>query len=362
MRLCTIVGARPQFVKAAVVSRALAEAGMQECLVHTGQHYDAGMSQVFFDELSIPEPAVNLGVGSGTHAEQTGRMMMRLETYVQEEGPFDWMLVYGDTNSTLAAALVAAKLHLPLAHVEAGLRSFNRHMAEEVNRVVTDRLATHCYCPSETAVQHLAAEGITEGVHLTGDVMYDALLRYLPLARARYPIDQLIPYAAGDYLLLTLHRAENVDAEARLERLLDAIATLNDPIIWPQHPRARARLDAFGLSAPDNVHVISPVGYLQMLTLLDGARAVITDSGGVQKEAYWSATPCATLRPETEWVETVEAGWNAVVDVDADRLRAAVQRTPETPPPPHYGDGTAAPAIARLLRESLPADAHQGDL
>lgn len=351
MRICSIVGARPQFVKAAVVSRALEDARVEETLVHTGQHYDAAMSQVFFEDLDLPEPTVNLGVGSGTHAEQTGAIMTRLEAFIHEQPPFDGVLVYGDTNSTLAAALVAAKLHLPLAHVEAGLRSFNRAMAEEVNRIVTDRLATHCYCPSQTAVRNLAYEGITDGVYQTGDVMYDALLHYLPLARERYPVEHLVPSIPGDFLVLTLHRAENVDHRERFEQLLQAIAVLGAPVVWPQHPRARMRMDAFGLDVPDHVYVTDPVGYLQMLALLDGAQAVLTDSGGVQKEAYWSRTPCVTLRPETEWVETVEAGWNVVADADPARMAEGVRQRPQAPPAPHYGDGTAARTIAQKLQE-----------
>ncbi|NBC16726.1 MAG: UDP-N-acetylglucosamine 2-epimerase (non-hydrolyzing) [Bacteroidetes bacterium] len=350
MRICTVVGARPQFIKAAVVSAALREAGCAETLVHTGQHYDAGMSAVFFEELSIPAPAVNLGVGSGTHAQQTGATMTRLEAFVDEEGPFDWMLVYGDTNSTLAATLVAAKLPVPLAHVEAGLRSFNRAMPEEVNRIVTDRLATHCYCPSPAAIDNLAEEGITDGVFFTGDVMYDALLRYQPVARKRYPVDNIVPYGAGEYVLMTLHRAENVDHPDRLQHMMDNLEVVPWPIVWPQHPRAKARLDAFDVAVPERVHVIEPVSYLEMLSLLDGARLVLTDSGGVQKEAYWSRCPCITLRSETEWVETVKAGWNTVVGADREKLVQALEHVPETPPQPHYGDGDAAATIAALLR------------
>jgi UDP-N-acetylglucosamine 2-epimerase len=332
------------------VSHALREAGLRETLVHTGQHYDAGMSAVFFEELSIPAPAVNLGVGSGSHARQTGTMMMKLEAFVQEQGPFDWVLVYGDTNSTLAAALVAAKLRLPLAHVEAGLRSFNRAMPEEVNRIVTDRLAAHCYCPSQTAIDNLADEGITEGVFFTGDVMYDALLRYRPVARERHPVEDIVPYRGGDYGLLTLHRAENVDHPERLRKLLAHLEAVPWPIVWPQHPRAAARLKTFGLDVPETVYVIQPVSYLEMLSLLSGARYVLTDSGGVQKEAFWSHRPCITLRTETEWVETLEAGWNTVVGAERAKLTQALNRPPVAPPAPHYGSGQAATAIAELLK------------
>ncbi len=354
MNICTVIGARPQFVKAAVVSRALAAAGIRETLVHTGQHYDPQMSSVFFDELGIPTPATNLGIGSGTHAAQTGRMMIELERFLSGQAtPPDAVLVYGDTNSTLAAALVAAKLQIPLAHVEAGLRSFNRAMPEEINRIVTDRLSRWLFCPSHTAIDHLRAEGITEGVYFTGDVMYDVLLHFRPLAQERHPLDALVPFESGSYVLLTLHRAENTDDPARLHRLMQLVDGLGRAVVWPLHPRTRERLTTFGIGIPAAIHVMEPVGYLAMLSLLGGAAAVLTDSGGLQKEAYWCARPCLTLRSETEWVETLEDGWNTVVGADPERAAAALSTPPQGTPQPCYGTGDAAKRIADILARDL---------
>lgn len=346
MHVVTVVGARPQFVKAAVVSRALRAAGVRETLVHTGQHYDAGMSQVFFDELGIPAPEVNLGVGSGTHAAQTGAILTALEDVLTGGARPDAVLVYGDTNSTLAAALVAAKLTIPLAHVEAGLRSFNRRMPEELNRIVTDRLARWLFCPTATAARHLAAEGIEAGVVLTGDVMYEATRHFAERAAARAPLEALTPHAAGAYCLATVHRAENTDDPARLQALFDGFGRLGEPVVLPLHPRTRARLD--GVAVPENVEVRAPVGYLAMLTLVRHARRVLTDSGGLQKEAVWLETPCVTLRDETEWVETLAGGWNRVVGADAARIAAAARRAPDGPWP-NDDEGRASEIIADVL-------------
>ena len=334
-------------------SRALAGTEVEEVLVHTGQHYDDQMSRIFFEELDLPAPDVNLGVGSGSHARQTGEMMIGLERYIEDAGPFDGVLVYGDTNSTLAGALVAAKLHVPLAHVEAGLRSFNRRMPEEINRIVTDRLSQLLFCPSRTAISNLEAEGIGAGVHFTGDVMYDVLLRYRGRARERYPLEALVPFEAGAYELATVHRAENTDDPERLKTLLSVLGGLDRPVVWPMHPRTRARLAAFGFEVPENVLVLEPVGYLAMLSLLAGAHWVLTDSGGLQKEAFWMERPCLTLRSETEWVETQAEGWNQVVGLDEDAIEAARRHTPSGAPQPVYGEGQAAERIAALIASDL---------
>ena len=327
MKILTVVGARPQFIKAAPVSKALRAAGHHEYLVHTGQHYDYAMSQVFFDELGIPQPDVNLGVGSGSHGRQTGEMLMRLEAVIQEQQP-DWVLVYGDTNSTLAGALAAVKLHVPVAHVEAGLRSFNREMPEEHNRVLTDHCADLLFCPTQTAVNNLAREGITQGVHLVGDTMYDAVLQFGELARQRSRILETLGLTPKRYLLATVHRPYNTDNPENLRSILSAFVECGETVIFPVHPRTQARLAEAGVlemlqSAPQ-VRLIEPVGYLDMLMLEQNARMILTDSGGMQKEAYFFAVPCVTLRPETEWVETVESGWNVVVGADSRRIVAAV--------------------------------------
>ncbi|HRT93767.1 MAG TPA: UDP-N-acetylglucosamine 2-epimerase (non-hydrolyzing) [Planctomycetota bacterium] len=360
MTVTTIVGARPQFVKAAPVSRALAARGVAETLVHTGQHYDPQLSDVFFAELRLPKPHHHLGIGSGTHAAQTGRMLAAIEAVLVAERP-DWALVYGDTNSTLAGALAAAKLGIRVAHVEAGLRSFNRTMPEEINRVVADHLADLLLCPTQAAVRNLAAEGIQRGVHLVGDVMYDSLLHNLRLAdQAPSPLEA-IGIAPRAYYLATVHRAANTDDPARLARLLGLLAGLDAPVLLPLHPRTAGALAAAGMEARHGVlRPIEPASYLQMLRLERHARAILTDSGGVQEEAYLLAVPCITLRAETEWVETVEAGWNALVDADAARFAEAMeavarwdgQRAPfgaGSGRPDLYGDGHAAEAIAEIL-------------
>ncbi|RMH61545.1 MAG: UDP-N-acetylglucosamine 2-epimerase (non-hydrolyzing) [Bacteroidetes bacterium] len=353
-RICTVVGARPQFVKAAVVSDALKETGVTEVLVHTGQHYDAALSAVFFDELGLPTPAVNLGVGSAGHAEQTGAMMVRLDAFLQEEAPFDALLVYGDTNSTLAGALVAAKRSLPLVHVEAGLRSFDRRMPEEVNRIVTDRLADLLLAPTPTAVANLRAEGLTEGVHRVGDVMLDATQRFAERAAERAPLDTLTGHAPGTYVLATVHRAENTDDPERLRQIFDGLGRLDEPVLLPLHPRTRRALG--GRPLPPNVELRPPAGYLAMLTLIRHARRVVTDSGGVQKEAYWLGVPCVTLRAETEWVETLHGGWNRLVGADPGALVAAVRQVPQGPRRPFGqapGGGSPGRCVAERVRDVL---------
>lgn len=352
MRVCSIVGTRPQFIKAAMVSRALAEAGIEEVLIHTGQHYDVNLDRLFFEELSLPSPQVHLGVGSGTHAEQTGQMMIRLEAALREMRPApDWVLIYGDTNSTLAGALVAAKLKLPLAHVEAGLRSFNRAMPEEINRVVADHLSQLLFAPTPTAVENLRREGITQGVYLTGDVMQEAVLRYAKVARQQVPLASLTTHAPGTYYVATVHRAENTDDLARLAGIFEGLGRLELPVILPLHPRTRARLNST-IQVPANVELREPVGYLAILTLVQHARTVLTDSGGLQKEAVWLGVPCVTLRDETEWVETLQGGWNQLAGADPARIMAAVASRP-TGSPMLQTTEPASRYIVQLLQETL---------
>lgn len=348
LHIVTIIGARPQFVKAAAVSRELVAAGVWESLVHTGQHYDSEMSAVFFEELGIPEPEVNLGVGSASHAAQTGDMMIEIEKTLTEGPKPDCVMVYGDTNSTLAGAIVAAKLHIPLAHVEAGLRSFNRRMPEEINRIATDRLSDLLFCPTQTSADHLRDEGITEGVHLTGDVMLDATRLFSEVAGRRLALEDVTPHAAGTFYVATVHRAENTDDATRLTELFAGLGRLGLPVVLPLHPRTRHRLA--GVDVPENVDIREPVGYLEMLTLVRHAHAVLTDSGGLQKEALWLGVPCITLRDETEWVETLERGWNQVVGADSDRIEAAAGRRP-TPPVPDFAEPGAARRIVDILQD-----------
>ena len=329
MRIVTIVGARPQFVKAAPMSKAL-RARHEEILVHTGQHYDYDMSRVFFDGLNIPAPDINLNVGSGSHAEQTGRMLVGIAEVLVEQKP-DVLLVYGDTNSTLAGAMAAAKLNIPIAHVEAGLRSYNRAMPEEINRVLTDRVSDFLFCPTQTSVDNLRRESIEQGVHLVGDVMYDVAA----WAAARVSGDRKDTLAQhqiadGAFALATVHRAGNVDDLANLTAIITAFLRINRPVIWPVHPRTRQKLVNAGLmdqlTAAAHVHLLEPLGYLEFVGLLMHADMVLTDSGGIQKEACFHQTPCVTLREETEWVETVKAGWNVLAGADTDRISDAVQR------------------------------------
>ena len=328
MKILHVVGARPQFIKAAPVGKALRAAGHTEVLVHTGQHYDDGMSAVFFRELEIPEPDYNLGVGSGPHGWQTGQMLMRIEEVLLAEKP-DWVLVYGDTNSTLAGALAACKLRIPLAHVEAGLRSFNREMPEEYNRVLTDHCSDLLFCPTQMAVDNLAREGITKGVHLVGDTMYDAVLQFAEIARQRSTILQDLGLKPKGYLLATAHRPYNTDVPENLRNILTAFAEIGEPLIFPVHPRTWQNISELdGVASFEfnrNVRMIEPVGYLDMLVLEQNARLILTDSGGIQKEAYWLSVPCVTLRDETEWVETVEAGWNVLAGADMVHIVTAVR-------------------------------------
>ncbi|MDD3112334.1 MAG: UDP-N-acetylglucosamine 2-epimerase (non-hydrolyzing) [Methanofollis liminatans] len=346
MKILTVVGARPQFIKCAPVSRELRKEH-EEVLVHTGQHYDREMSDLFFEELKIPRPDHNLGIGSGPHGRQTGAMLAGIEEVILAEEP-DCVLVYGDTNSTLAGALAAAKVHVPVAHVEAGLRSFDRRMPEEINRVLTDHCSDLLLCPTETAVENLQREGITAGVHLTGDVMVDALLQHAGVARASSVLADL---GLDQYRLATVHRAENTDDPARLAAIMRALGDLGD-VVLPCHPRTEKMLKNTGLyeEADRRIRLIPPVGYLEMLALESGAKTILTDSGGVQKEAYVLGVPCITMRETTEWVETVEDGWNVLVGSDYDAIvRAARTFAPGRERSDVFGKGEAARAIARVV-------------
>ncbi|WP_155118191.1 non-hydrolyzing UDP-N-acetylglucosamine 2-epimerase [Halorubrum sp. T3] len=354
MRVCSVVGARPQFVKTFPVSRRLREAH-EEVLIHTGQHYDEALSGVFFEELDIPEPDYNLGVGSGDHAPQTAEMMRLLDEVIAEEAP-DVVLVYGDTNSTLAAALVAAKREPALAHVEAGLRSGKWSMPEEVNRVLTDHCSDLLLTPAANAAETLRGDNVRGEVVVTGDVMYDAVLAVRDRAldeSTPLPVSGIRP---DEYVLATVHRAANTDDPDRLAAILDGLAAVDDPVVLPLHPRTEAALHEHGLydDAAERLRLVDPVGYVAFLRLLADASKVATDSGGVQKEAFYLDTPCVTLREETEWVETVEAGWNVLVGGDADRIAAALtDRSPLPPKPELYGGGDAAGRTVDALESVL---------
>lgn len=354
-RILTVIGARPQFVKAAAVSRRLrdpAYAEFEEALVHTGQHFDEGMSGSFFRDLEIPEPRWNLGAGGGSHGAQTGAMISGLEQVIASWPP-DVMLIYGDTNSTLAGALAAAKAGIRIAHVEAGLRSFRRAMPEEVNRVVTDRLSDFLFCPTETAVKNLAAENRFSGVHHVGDVMYDTFLR--ERARLDPTVLDRLALAPGCYVLATIHRAENTDEPERLSTIITELTKVAHelPVVIPMHPRTRRALDAMDLSLCKTLTVLEPQCYPAMLALLCNAAVVATDSGGLQKEAYFAAVPCVTLRDETEWTETVTSGWNTLAPPSARGAAALIRKAseckPSSPPPTVYGSGDAARAILDIL-------------
>jgi len=344
MRILTVVGARPQFIKAAAVSRAIVtSANVSEILVHTGQHFDPEMSDIFFEELELPPPAYHLGISGGSHGDMTGRMLAAIERLLLDERP-DWVLIYGDTNSTLAGALAAAKLKIPVAHVEAGLRSYNRRMPEEINRVLTDHISTLLLCPTAAAVANLAQEGISRGVHWTGDVMYDATLHSTAKARVRSRVLERLGLKSGEFAVATIHRAENTDDHIQLRRVLDWLKarTREMPVVFPLHPRTMQAVNRAGLDlAP--LLVCAPVGYLDMVRLLDGAVAVFTDSGGLQKEAYFHRKPCVTLRTETEWIETLACGWNRLWEGPDYGPRGDI---------PDYGDGAAALRVVDLLRAS----------
>ena len=358
MKIVSIIGARPQFVKAAAVSRELRRRHT-EVLVHTGQHYDYEMSGIFFDGLDLPEPDINLAAGSGTHAAQTAAMLVGIEGVLVAERP-DALLVYGDTNSTLAGALAASKLSVPVVHVEAGLRSFNRRMPEEINRIVADHLSALLLCPSDTAVENLAAEGVSGKVHLVGDVMLDVLNWARERVQSgRTDVHARLELHGRPYLLATVHRSENTDDPVRLAAILQAFNELDETLIFPVHPRARKMIEASGIRLQSHVRPIDPVGYLDMVALAGGARRILTDSGGLQKEAYWLGVPCLTMRDETEWVETAATGWNRLVGANAAAIVEAVRSyVPPIERPALYGDGQAAAKCVDLL-DTIPSVEHR---
>lgn len=358
IKVVSIVGARPQFIKAAAVSRVVRKdyAGkIDEVIVHTGQHYDANMSKIFFEELDIPQPKYNLEISGGQHGAMTGRMLEAVEKVLLMEKP-DWVLIYGDTNSTLAGALAAAKLHIPVAHVEAGLRSFNMRMPEEINRILSDRISTLLFCPTETAVRNLQAEGVRKGVHNVGDVMYDVALFYRDQARQGSNALSRLGLESQGFVLATCHRAENTDEPPRLDAILSALATISEtmPVVLPLHPRTRKLIADYGLQGKlGGVQVVDPLPFLDMVALEQAARIILTDSGGVQKEAFFYKVPCLTLRDETEWVETVELGWNRLTGASYEGIVEATETMMRLPPTlvaaTPYGNGRAANAILKHI-------------
>lgn len=353
-KIAYVVGARPQFIKHASLSRKLTQ-NFKELLIHTGQHYDDNMSKVFFNELKIPMPDYNLGVGSYSHGKQTGRMLEAIEGVLLIHKP-DLVIVYGDTNSTLAGALAATKLHIPVAHVEAGLRSFNRLMPEETNRILTDHLSNFLFTPSKNAVRNLGNEGIKENVYNTGDVMYDAILYNLLLAEKHSSVLTSLELAPQAYYLTTIHRAENTDNTQNLKLILQAYSNIKREIIFPIHPRTLSIINDNEITLSENIHVVDPVSYLDMLILMKNAIKILTDSGGVQKEAYFLRKPCITLRDETEWIETVQAGYNVLVGVNPEKIMYYVNNPFEVVGAKKdsvYGVGNACDNIADILLEVL---------
>lgn len=348
MKIITVVGARPQFIKAAAVSNIIRKEH-EEILIHTGQHYDENMSKIFFQELGIPKPEYNLEIGSGGHGDQTGKMLIELEKIYLKEKP-DLVLVYGDTNSTLAGALCASKLLIPVAHVEAGLRSFNMSMPEEQNRILTDHISKLLFVPTDTASKNLTKEGIINGVYNVGDVMFDAVLHFKNLAKEKSNILEELNLKDKEYILTTIHRAENTNDINRLKNIIEALNESGRTIILPLHPRTKKYIADYGLEFNKNVTVIEPVGYLEMLALEMNAQKIVTDSGGVQKEAFFMKKPCITMRDETEWVETVENGWNIVVGTDKIKiLDALLKFNAVNEQKPVFGDGNAANKILKLI-------------
>lgn len=351
--ILTVIGARPQFVKAAVVSRSLAKIGIEEKIIHTGQHYDTNMSDVFWKDLSIPVPYVNLKIGSGSHAVQTANMMIALESEFTKLNP-DAVLVYGDTNSTIAASLVAAKLHIKIIHVEAGLRSFNRSMPEEVNRIVTDQLSDLLFCSSESAARQLEKENITKGVNIVGDVMYDAQLLFTPLAESKVNIKKLLPFSEDKaFILATIHRPSNTDDPATLRELLSALGSVPYQVIWPVHPRIAKSIPERNSLSP-NIHLMDPLSYFETQVLLKSCAKICTDSGGLQKEAYWAKKQCITLRKETEWVECMHHGWNILAGSSGQQIVEAVNSKVDMESWVElYGDGNAGEKIGFIINKFL---------
>jgi len=354
MKVVSIVGARPQFIKAVLVSKELRK-NHEEILVHTGQHYDMELSRIFFDELGIPKPDYNLGIGSDTHARQTGRMMMSIEDTLVAEKP-DLVLVYGDTNSTLAGALAAVKLHIPVAHVETGPRMFDKSIPEEVNRVLTDHISSLLFAPTQTAVVNLKkGEGIVDGVYLTGDVMLDSFLYFSKVALKVSKILNKLTLSKGEYLMATVHRARNTDYKENLRDIVEAFSSMDEKIVFPIHPRTEKYLKQYGLydrlKGAQNIALIAPVGYLDSIILTRNARKILTDSGGLQKEAYFSKVPCITLDEATGWPETVEDGWNTLVGSDKNKITEGVKHfEPDGQQRDVFGDGKAAERIVMVMK------------
>ncbi len=366
MKVVSIVGARPQFIKAAMLSRALCQKGIEEYLVHTGQHYDRNLSDVFFNDLEMKPPDCNLGLGGGSHGEMTGAMIIEAEKLLHQEAP-EMLVVYGDTNSTLAGAIAASKMGIPIAHVEAGLRSFNRKMPEEINRVLTDHVSALLFCPTAQAVELLKQEGITRGVHLTGDVMHGAIHwateRIRSLQNPLSLVKKTISLPEGEYYLATIHRAENTDSPEKLRAILSALHSLSHPVILPIHPRTKARAESYGLehllNPTDKFIPVEPVGYFEMIVLILQSKAVLTDSGGLQKEAYWLQKPCVTIREETEWTETVDEGWNRLSEANSTAIIDSVAHAckPARSSTEAYGDHLAAERMAQIIYDSKRAPA-----
>ncbi len=347
IKFVTIIGARPQFIKAATISRVIrGRNDVTEFIIHTGQHYDINMSQIFFKELDIPAPDINLEVGSGPHGMQTGKMLEGIEKVLITNAP-DWVLVYGDTNSTLAGALAAAKLNIPVAHVEAGLRSFNRAMPEEINRISTDHISNRLFAPTKNALDLLAREGLSERSILSGDVMFDSILYYKDIARKMFKVEDIINVVPGKYYLATIHRQENTDNFKNLQSIFLAFSELDLPVIVPLHPRTLKMMDE--VSYRSNVKLIPPVGYLEMITLLDNCYKVLTDSGGLQKEAFFLKKPCVTLREETEWIETLEDGWNYIAGCNKQKILDKIILPLTGVQKSFFGDGKAAEKILDSL-------------
>jgi UDP-GlcNAc3NAcA epimerase len=348
MKIITIVGARPQFIKAAPLSKVLRKDNT-EVIIHTGQHYDENMSKIFFEEMNIPKPDYNLNVGSGNHGYQTGNMLIAIEEIIVKEKP-DIVLVYGDTNSTLAGALAASKLLIPVAHVEAGLRSFNMNMPEEQNRILTDHISNFLFAPTETAVDNLKNEGIKKNVYNVGDVMYDAILHFSELAKNKSFILNRIGSKKDSYVLATIHRAENTNDIKRLGNIINALNISEENIILPLHPRTRKYIENYNLKLSNNITIIEPVGYLDMVVLEMYSKKIVTDSGGVQKEAFFLSKPCITLRDETEWIETVENGWNILAGADTEKIiKLIADFNPKRDKINYFGDGDAATKINDVL-------------
>ncbi|MEW9500800.1 non-hydrolyzing UDP-N-acetylglucosamine 2-epimerase [Jeotgalibacillus marinus] len=352
-KILTIAGTRPQLVKIAAVSRVLRQS-FEEVLVNTGQHYDYNMAGVFFDELNIPKPDYDLGIGSDSHGRQTGKMLIAVEEVVEKEQP-DVILVYGDTNSTLAGATVASKLHIPIVHIEAGLRSYNKKMPEEINRILTDHVSTLLFAPTDVAVSNLENEGINNGVYQVGDVMYDAVQFNMELAEQKYKLSYF-GLEHKSFVLGTIHRADNTDNKDRLEAILRAFASIEEEVYLPLHPRTKSKIEQYGfepiLEQARNITVVAPISYLEMLLLEKHAKAIVTDSGGVQKEAYFAKVPCVTLRDQTEWVETIDSGWNQLVNpLKVDLGTILSNLTDGKPIEGLYGDGKSAREIVSIMHD-----------